>query len=202
MQLLLDRVGMDHSWWWKLLWKFKCPLKEKIFCLFLLSNKPLTWDIIVRKGREGTGRCYLCKLNIETNLHLGVECPFTQCVWMNLEDILKLNNLWYGGIVSDFLKTWRLNMKVKHIKTLPIIVLWNIWKAINLVCFEDISMTPAQVSIISLGLMRSLPQDSLVVNIKFVGVEDIDKTYPWGYFDGSSAGDPKICGARGPNLHY
>ena len=69
-------------------------------------------------------------------------------------------------------------MKVNHIKTLPIIVLWNIWKVENLVCFEDISMTPAQVSIISLGLLRSLPQDNLVVNIRSVAVEDIDKTYP------------------------
>ena len=77
VQLLLDRDGMDHSWWWKLLWKFNCPLKAKIFCWFLLSDKALTWDIIVRKGREGPGRCYLCKLNIESNLHLGVECLFT-----------------------------------------------------------------------------------------------------------------------------
>ena len=61
---------------------------------------------------------------------------------MNLEDRLRLKNLWYGGSVSDYLKTWCLNMKVNHIKTLPIIVLWNIWKAKNLVCLEDISMTP------------------------------------------------------------
>ena len=45
--------------------------------------------------------------------------------------------------------------------------------------------------------MRSLPQDSLVVKIISFAVEDIDKSYPWGYFDGSSAGEPKICGARG-----
>ena len=45
--------------------------------------------------------------------------------------------------------------------------------------------------------MRSLPQDSLVVNIRSIDVEDIDKSYPGGYFDGSSAGDPKICGAGG-----
>ena len=141
VQLLLDRDGMDHSQWWKLLWNLKCPLKEKIFCWFLLSDKALTWDIVIRKGREGPGRCYLCKLNIETNLHLGVECPFTQYVWMNLEDRLKLNNLWYGGTVSDCLKTWCLNMKVNHIKTLPIIVLWNIWKAINVVCFEVVLKT-------------------------------------------------------------
>ena len=27
--------------------------------------------------------------------------------------------------------------------------------------------------------------------------EFIDKSYPWGYFDGSTFADPKICGARG-----
>ena len=27
--------------------------------------------------------------------------------------------------------------------------------------------------------------------------EVIDKSYPWGYFDGSAAGDPKLCGAGG-----
>ena len=28
-------------------------------------------------------------------------------------------------------------------------------------------------------------------------VEVIDKTFPWGYFDGSASRDPKICGAGG-----
>ena len=27
--------------------------------------------------------------------------------------------------------------------------------------------------------------------------EVIDKTFPWGYFDGSASRDPKICGVRG-----
>ena len=30
----------------------------------------------------------------------------------------------------------------------------------------------------------------------------IDKTYPWGYFDGSASGDPKICGAGGVLFIY
>ena len=45
-----------------------------------------------------------------------------------------------------------------------------------------------------------------MVKIKTIAVENIDKTYPWGYFDGSVVGDPKICGARGmiyiSNEHY
>ena len=35
------------------------------------------------------------------------------------------------------------------------------------------------------------------MNIRTVAVENIDKTYPWGYFDGSAVGEPKICGAGG-----
>ena len=27
--------------------------------------------------------------------------------------------------------------------------------------------------------------------------EVIDKSYPWGYFDGLASGDPKLCGAGG-----
>ena len=36
-----------------------------------------------------------------------------------------------------------------------------------------------------------------MVKIRIVSVDNIDKTYPWGYFDGSAAGEPKICGAGG-----
>ena len=35
------------------------------------------------------------------------------------------------------------------------------------------------------------------MGIREVVADVIDKTYPWGYFDGSASGDPKICGAGG-----
>ena len=80
---------------------------------------------------------------------------------------------------------------------LPIIVLWFIWKAQNQSFFEDHTLMPSQVSSFSLGLLRSFPQDNYVVKIRPVFVESIDKSYPWGYFDGSAAGEPKNCGAGG-----
>ena len=52
---------LDLIWWWKLVWKLKCPLKTKIFSWFILYGKALTWDVLSMKGREGPGRCYLCK---------------------------------------------------------------------------------------------------------------------------------------------
>ena len=36
-----------------------------------------------------------------------------------------------------------------------------------------------------------------MVKIRTIVVENIDKTYPLGDFDGSVVGDPKICGVRG-----
>ena len=35
------------------------------------------------------------------------------------------------------------------------------------------------------------------MKIKSFVVEPIDKSYPWGYFDGSAAGEPKLSGAGG-----
>ena len=45
--------------------------------------------------------------------------------------------------------------------------------------------------------MRSYPQEKIVVDIKNVVEEVIDKSFSWGYFDGSAAGEPKVCGAGG-----
>ena len=134
---------MDHIWWWKVLWKMRCPLKAKLFCWFLLFGKALTWDVLIMKGREGPSRCFLCKMECESNFHIGVDCPFSQYVWLIIEDNLRLNNLWNGESVTACFKNWCLNPEVENFKPLPIIVLWFIWKARNLSCFEGLSLTPA-----------------------------------------------------------
>ena len=64
-------------------------------------------------------------------------------------------------------------------------------------CFEDITLSSAQVSSFSLGMLRNIPQKHSVAAIRNVFVEVIDKTYAWGFFDGSAVGDPHICGAGG-----
>jgi len=180
--------------------------KNKKFSWFLLSGKALTWDVLCSRGREGPGRCYLCKQSCESNFHIAVECPFTQAVWSIIEDHLKLNNLWYGESLSVCFKNWCFISDVVLIKSLPIIVLWFTWRARNRFCFEDLVTTPAQVSSYSLGMIKNLPQSLPVVSIRSIFVEDIDKTYAWGYFDGSAAGDPMICGAGGvlfiSDIHY
>ena len=64
-------------------------------------------------------------------------------------------------------------------------------------CFEDLNPMPHQVSSLCLGLWNSYPQDNRSLNIRLVVEEIIDKSSPWGYFDGSAVGVPHICGAGG-----
>ena len=46
-------------------------------------------------------------------------------------------------------------------------------------------------------MLRSIPQGVISIKTRQVVVESIDISFPWGYFDGSAAGDPKVCGAEG-----
>ena len=104
----------------------------------------------------------------ETNFHLGVDCSLTQSVWLISEEKFKFKNLWSGESVSECLKSWCLISEVGHIKSLPDIVIWFIWKAMNLCCFEDLSLTPVHVSSFILGMMRSLPYETVVVKIRSI----------------------------------
>ena len=125
-----------------------------------------------------------------------MECTFSRCVWSEFEANL-IHNLWTGNSVSSCLKNWCLKGEVKHTRSLPIMVLWFIWKAINKSYFDDLVLTPFHVASLSLGLLSSFHQDKIVVRIRPVVEEVIDKSYPWVYFDGSTVGDPKICGVGG-----
>lgn len=63
--------------WRNRMWKWKCPLKIKLFTCLLTENKLLVWDILQNKGWLGPNRCILCKENSETSYHLFVSCTFT-----------------------------------------------------------------------------------------------------------------------------
>ena len=86
-------------------------------------------------------------MDLKTNVHLGVECTFSICVWCELEAKLQLHNLWTSNSVSTCLKNWCLKGEVKHIRSLPIMVLSFIWKARNKCCFDDLVITPFQVAV-------------------------------------------------------
>jgi hypothetical protein len=67
-QINIDILQQEPSWWWKGIWKIKCPLKSHIFLWCLIKNKVPTWDRMKLRGLEGPGWCPLCKGAEETSI--------------------------------------------------------------------------------------------------------------------------------------
>ena len=178
MHLILEQHEREIEWWWNMFWHMKCPLKSKIFVWSLFSGKALTWDFLNSRGWEGPRRCYLCKCDVETNLHLGVDCPYTKSVQKEIEAKVNIQNLWVGDSILSCLKNWVYNTKVQNIRSLPIIVFWFIWKSRNRCYFDNQNTSPAQVSAFSPGLLSSYPLDTAALKIRISTKEVIDKTKP------------------------
>jgi hypothetical protein len=87
--LSLDLFQHQPIWWWKGLWKLKCPQKEKLFLWAALNQKIPTWEILQNRHLEGPNRCPLCLTKIETIYHLLITFPFTQRVWKEISANLR-----------------------------------------------------------------------------------------------------------------
>jgi hypothetical protein len=44
--LSTDPIQQEVKWWWKKLWKQKCPTKGKLLTWSILENKVPTWDVL------------------------------------------------------------------------------------------------------------------------------------------------------------
>jgi hypothetical protein len=56
----LDDNEVCQNEWYLELWKWKIPLKVKLFCWLMFENKILTWDNLTKRGIIGPSRCVLC----------------------------------------------------------------------------------------------------------------------------------------------
>jgi hypothetical protein len=70
VQLSIDLHRRETLWWWKKLWKQRCPTKGKIMVWSILENKLPTWDNLQNKQFNGLGWCSLCKREAEIVVHL------------------------------------------------------------------------------------------------------------------------------------
>jgi hypothetical protein len=44
-----DPFQQEVKWWWKKLWKQKCPTKGKLLTWSILEHKVPTWDVLQRR---------------------------------------------------------------------------------------------------------------------------------------------------------
>jgi hypothetical protein len=158
-------LQQNPKWWWKGLWKQKCPQKAKIFMWAALNNRIPTWEALNKRQIEGPGRCALCKNANETTLHILITCPFTIKVWTETSVSLKQNCLWAGESMESAWKTWTDTPGNKDFKALPLLISWGIWLARNSEIFKE-KATPRTNSSTKPINTCPLPPDQIYKNNK------------------------------------
>ena len=114
------------------------------------------------KGMEGLEDAIYANMNLSLIHILEWNALIPDKCGMLIEAKLGLFDLWNGTCVTLCLKNWCMKGELKHIISLPIIVLWYIWKARNLCCFDDKVLSPYQVSSFCLGCIKSFSQDKTI----------------------------------------
>ena len=87
-------------------WKFRVPMKVRIFLWLLFRNQILTQEVLVKRGCMVDEGCCFCNNNgIETRQHLFWECTYANSFWRGLAAELNLPpmsgttliNVWIRG---------------------------------------------------------------------------------------------------------
>lgn len=65
----------------QVVWRIWAPPKYKFFAWLMLQNRLWCADRLQRRGWPNCYFCPLCRRNLETALHLFIECPFSSRLW-------------------------------------------------------------------------------------------------------------------------
>jgi hypothetical protein len=140
---LLDR---EEQWWWRKVWKLRCPPKAKLLIWTNLENKMPTRDILQKQNHHGSGWCSLCKFDFESIYHMFITCRFSKKVWKELSEIYGKPFNWDGENFEQALGRWTNDRSLTAYKSLLAIVCWGIWIHRNRNIFEDKTMTPQLIA--------------------------------------------------------
>jgi hypothetical protein len=68
----------DHDW--ASVWSVKAENKCKILCCLILQNKLWTVDRIINTSGQSNPICQLCRMYLESAMHMIALCPFASSV--------------------------------------------------------------------------------------------------------------------------
>jgi ribonuclease HI len=186
IKLNLDLYQREPVWWWKNLWKLNCPAKTRLFMWNVLSNKVSTWEILQKRNNHGPGWCSLCKYEGETTIHIFLECRFIIEVWSEVSRLLDLRCNWIDPSLEQVWQDWWSTRIYRGLRALPLLIIWGVWLARNSLIFKGVSLVPEITTAKSIAILSSLSTPVERVKTRQFQEEDIDKTKPWGFFDGAS----------------
>jgi hypothetical protein len=131
----LDALDNHPPFQHRKIWKWKLPLKIKIFLWFLKKGITLTKDSLAKKNWKGSQKCVCCNLN-ETIQHLFIDCPLAKMIW---RFILYETNFSQPRSINHMFGNWLKNQHkdFKHLVWVGIAAIcWAIWKCRNDIVFK------------------------------------------------------------------
>ena len=158
----------------------------------VLENRAPTWDILQKRSFQGPGWCVLCKKELESISHLFITCPFSIAVWKECMSLVGMDYRWEGNSVNSALENWWRSVTHKKLKSLPLLVIWGIWLARNGAIFQDKEFVLEITSAQSVGIYKALPKYVRATDQRRNLDYELDKTHPWGFFDGAAQNE--LCG--------
>lgn len=96
----------EEVWWWRPLWKLKCPAKTKLFMWYVLENRVPTWDTLQKRNFQGPGWCVLCKREQESITHLFLSCSYSVEVWKESSTFLGFPCRWERASMGIAWESW------------------------------------------------------------------------------------------------
>jgi hypothetical protein len=115
-------------------WKFRVPMKVRIFLWLLFRNQILTQEVLVKRGCTADEGCSYCNNNeIETRQHLFWECTYANSFWRGLTAELNLPTMSGTTLINVWI--WGRNRLTKQDKlrwdTTWAAGTWTLWKERN-----------------------------------------------------------------------
>ena len=121
---------------YKFLWKVKIPLRVKTFLWLVLKKSILTRDVLLKRGGKCEPKCLFCGKN-ESIAHLFFLCSLARYVWNVVSSAFGFNC--HFNTVDQCISSWLrgYGKKKRNLITVGIAaVIWSLWKARNLACFQ------------------------------------------------------------------
>jgi len=125
------------------IWKTWAPPKCKFFAWLITQDRVWTSDRLAHRGWDHRPSCPLCRTTVETSLHLTSECRYTWRIWdlittWTAQPGLRPSNWrpsnttleWWNNITTTPA------IQRKAMRTLTMLILWEIWKERNSRVFQ------------------------------------------------------------------
>ena len=122
------------------IWNVNVQPKISFFAWEATWGKTLTLDMVQKRGRTLTNRCFMCLEKEETIDHLLLHCSKTRVLWDLLFTLFGVS--WVLSFsVRETLLSRRGSFVGKKCKTVwraaPLHIFWMVWKARNRLTFKD-----------------------------------------------------------------